>query len=647
MSRLEPAANVILRVPGIVLLDLLYRWDIQELAESPHPTYLTSVFRTTYLQCAYYLAHLACAVLLLLPLWCLVSIYLYLLTVLLLYVAHQMVRDYIRQEMETGMSGSVYDDPASLTRSVSALVGLVMVGTLCSLLMRTRQLWLFSAPALPLLARMAMLPLLTLPLLNTVSTGLSLMVVFYIGLSSLRVLLSLFQEAWEEVLQVTEPYRLVALAMSLWSRLAVPLIFLVFWLVLFILHLHNTLSAKAGMLGLQGSVFIFLSSVAECCGTPYCLIGLTFTVSYLALGMLNLCKFFLLGFAAFENGNVVHRGVTEGVTLMLLAVQTGLLDLQVLQRTFLLSIILFIVVTSTLQSMIDIADPIVLALAATGNRSPWKHVRGVAVCLFLLVLPSVMAYKISSLFHMDFWLLILVSSCLLTSLQVLGTLFIYALFMVELFQDSRVGQMDEIIYGVNGVSRVLEFLVALCVVTYGMLESMFGEWSWLGVSILIVHSYFNLWLRAQSGWRSFLLRRDASKKIGSLPRATKGQLRVHNDICSICYQEMSVAVVTPCSHFFHADCLRRWLYVQDTCPLCYQQVKPPGAGRSDTESLTQEEDADPGSETGHAGAQEEVRPEMEAMEGSSTVEQVHAGLATAAGGHGGVVVTTDKEMVGR
>ncbi|XP_063781505.1 RING finger protein 145-like isoform X2 [Pseudophryne corroboree] len=586
MSRLEPAANVILRVPGIVLLDLLYRWDIQELAESPHPTYLTSVFRTTYLQCAYYLAHLACAVLLLLPLWCLVSIYLYLLTVLLLYVAHQMVRDYIRQEMETGMSGSVYDDPASLTRSVSALVGLVMVGTLCSLLMRTRQLWLFSAPALPLLARMAMLPLLTLPLLNTVSTGLSLMVVFYIGLSSLRVLLSLFQEAWEEVLQVTEPYRLVALAMSLWSRLAVPLIFLVFWLVLFILHLHNTLSAKAGMLGLQGSVFIFLSSVAECCGTPYCLIGLTFTVSYLALGMLNLCKFFLLGFAAFENGNVVHR-------------------------------------------------------------SPWKHVRGVAVCLFLLVLPSVMAYKISSLFHMDFWLLILVSSCLLTSLQVLGTLFIYALFMVELFQDSRVGQMDEIIYGVNGVSRVLEFLVALCVVTYGMLESMFGEWSWLGVSILIVHSYFNLWLRAQSGWRSFLLRRDASKKIGSLPRATKGQLRVHNDICSICYQEMSVAVVTPCSHFFHADCLRRWLYVQDTCPLCYQQVKPPGAGRSDTESLTQEEDADPGSETGHAGAQEEVRPEMEAMEGSSTVEQVHAGLATAAGGHGGVVVTTDKEMVGR
>lgn len=65
---------------------------------------------------------------------------------------------------------------------------------------------------------------------------------------------------------------------------------------------------------------------------------------------------------------LVLRGVTEGVTLLLLALQTGLLDMQALQRTFLLSIILFIVVTSTLQSMIEITDPIILALGASRNR---------------------------------------------------------------------------------------------------------------------------------------------------------------------------------------------------------------------------------------------------------------------------------------
>ena len=48
-------------------------------------------------------------------------------------------------------------------------------------------------------------------------------------------------------------------------------------------------------------------SVSECCATPYSLLGLTFVVSYLALGLLNLCKFYLGGHAAMLNENVMHR----------------------------------------------------------------------------------------------------------------------------------------------------------------------------------------------------------------------------------------------------------------------------------------------------------------------------------------------------
>lgn len=36
---------------------------------------------------------------------------------------------------------------------------------------------------------------------------------------------------------------------------------------------------------------------------------------------------------------------------------------------------------------------------------------------------------------------------------------------------------------------------------------------------------------------------------------------------------MSFAVITNCSHFFHGACLRKWLYVQETCPLCHQTVE--------------------------------------------------------------------------
>ncbi|XP_075566002.1 RING finger protein 145-like [Pelecanus crispus] len=578
MARLEAVANVALRVPGLALLDLLYRWDAAAMAELLRPRRgEPPLLRPPALRGAYCLGHVLCVVVLVLPVRSLVKLYLHLLTALLLAVGHAAARDYVHRELEDGFQGAVYGDAAALGRFATALAGQLCLCTLCALLMRSRRPWLFAPSLLPVLARLCGLPLHALPILGTFAAVLTALEVLYVLGSHVLVPFQLAAAACWEVVQALEVYRLVALGVSLWSQLAIPLLFLVFWLVLFSLRLSSFLASSSSPLAQQGLLFLLLSSAAECCSTPYSLIGLTFTVSYLALGVLNLCKFYLLGFGAFQNGNVMHRGVTEGVTLLLLALQTGLLDLQILQRTFLLSIILFIVVTSTLQSMIEIADPIVLALGASRNRSPWKHFRGVSMCLFLLVFPCFMAYKIAHFFHLDFWLLILVSSCMLTSLQVMGTLFIYALFMVELLQDTPLERMDEIIYCVNAVSRVLEFLVAVCVVGYGTWESLFGEWSWMGASVIIIHSYFNVWLRAQSGWRSFLLRREAAKKINSLPRATGGQLRDHNDVCAICFQDMQVAVVTPCSHFFHATCLRKWLYVQDTCPMCHQQVTPAAA----------------------------------------------------------------------
>ena len=64
-------------------------------------------------------------------------------------------------------------------------------------------------------------------------------------------------------------------------------------------------------------------------------------------------------------------------------------------------------------------------------------------------------------------------------------------------------------------------------------------------------------------------RRTAVAKINSLPIATEEELTKHDDVCAICYMEMTNAKVTRCRHFFHSVCLRKWLYMQDTCPLCH------------------------------------------------------------------------------
>nr|XP_029511070.1 RING finger protein 145-like isoform X4 [Oncorhynchus nerka] len=577
MPRLEDVANVVLRVPSILVLDLLYKCDIDSFTEHLRAKNEDMLFKYKYvIWNLYYLGHVINVVMLLLPLRHIIKLYLYILTTLLFYVGHQISKDYVHGEVQYGYDGALYLDSQAFNRFVSSLTSQVILSTLCAFLMKTRKVWLFSAHLLPLLARLCAMPHNTLLLVNTFSTALTGIGVAMFLLSNLFVPYRLARAACSELLQleVIELYRLLAVTISLWDQFAVPVLFSVFWSVLFVVQLCSYSMTNNTTGSHEGVLFFLLTSVSECCATPYSLLGLTSVVSYLGLGLLNLTKFYLGGYTAVQNDNVMHRGVTEGVTLLLLALQTGLLDMQALQRTFLLSIILFIVVTSTLQSMIEITDPIILALGASRNRSLWKHFRGLSMCLVLLVFPGYMAYKISQYFHMDFWLLILVSSCMLTSLQVTGTLLIYFLFMVELSCSDPIDSLDEIIYWVNAVSRVLEFVVALCVVAYGTWESLFGEWSWMGASIIIIHCYFNVWLRAQTGWRSFLLRQEAAKKINSLPRATANQLQQHNDVCAICFQEMSSAVLTYCGHFFHGNCLRKWLYVQETCPMCHQAVRP-------------------------------------------------------------------------
>lgn len=583
MPRLEELANVALRVPNILVLDLLYKCDIEGLTVHLKAKNEDMLFKYKYvLWNMYYLGHLINLVVLVLPLRHIVTVYLHILAALLLYMGHQISKDYVREELQYGYEGAVYHDSVAFNRLVSAMTSQIILSTLCAFLMKTRKVWLFSVHMLPLLARLCAAPHATLLTLNTLAMGLTGAGIALFLFSNLFVPYRLARAAFSELLhlEVIELYRLLAVGISLWNQFAVPVLFSVFWFVLFAVQLCSDTMSAASSAVHQGIMFFLLTSVSECCATPYSLLGLTFVVSYLALGLLNLCKFYLGGYAAVQNDNVMHRGVTEGVTLLLLALQTGLLDMQALQRTFLLSIILFIVVTSTLQSMIEITDPIILSLGASRNRSLWKHFRGLSMCLLLLVFPVFMAYKISQLFLMDFWLLILVSSCMLTSLQVIGTMLIYSLFMVELFRSNPIESLDEIIYWVNAVSRVLEFVVALCVVAYGTWESLFGEWSWMGASVIIIHSYFNVWLRAQSGWKSFLLRQEAAKKINSLPIATVQQLQELNDVCAICFQEMNAAVITYCGHFFHGNCLRKWLYVQETCPMCHQTVRPTLPGQN-------------------------------------------------------------------
>ena len=147
------------------------------------------------------------------------------------------------------------------------------------------------------------------------------------------------------------------------------------------------------------------------------------------------------------------------------------------------------------------------------------------LCSFLFAFPLYMTYILFYIFDLNFWTLVVISTCVMTSVQVIGLLTIYCLFLYDASHAEPWENLDDVIYYTRAVVRCLEFLVAVFVVCAGFHESLVGQWSWSNSTVLVVHCYFNVWQRLQIGWVSFLRRREAAKHIDAMPAATTQQVR--------------------------------------------------------------------------------------------------------------------------
>jgi E3 ubiquitin-protein ligase RNF139 len=100
----------------------------------------------------------------------------------------------------------------------------------------------------------------------------------------------------------------------------------------------------------------------------------------------------------------------------------------------------------------------------------------------------------------------------------------------------------------------------------------------------------------------------------TLVDATDDELRCHNDVCAICYSDMlSSAKVTPCGHYFHGGCLKKWLFVQDHCPMCSSKVIEEETPQEDPRDV-QEEDIVVGEEDVAAAVEPNHDPDVLLMQ---------------------------------
>jgi TRC8 N-terminal domain/Ring finger domain len=410
---------------------------------------------------------------------------------------------------------------------------------------------------------------------NAVTTFVCLVTASYL-LNRASIIIDVTFDALHSAGEAVRAYGWIPFTVALWCRMLLPAQLLVFWLGLLALQLYRLWWAE----GEPSSVPLLsgvLLCVAECCTTPLAFIGACVTQSYLANGVIVATRKFL--------GNPYvdcHRGVTEGLMMFLVGVQSSLVVLERPKRVFLTTVVLFMAFSSLLQSVYELVESVLLALAVSQSRQFHLHLRAVLVCLFLIFCPLLTVHLVWQNYDVDFWSIIVTSMCVLTSLQAVGSLLIYGLlvhdnFMIPGSKLNPFDSADRMIYGVKSGVRLVELVIAIIFTGYSLERSVVGSCSWMNASIIAVHCYFNIWTRLQTGWLDFMQRREATKQLMVMPTATAFELCQNNDVCTICYQEMdsgcdSVVRVTTCRHFFHDVCLRKWLFVQDFCPICSNKI---------------------------------------------------------------------------
>lgn len=529
--------------------------------------------------------------LLLLRLERLVDLYMHYISASLLVVAHLFSAHYLlieqqghhsslveqqkHQQQHLPSSSIALDDPHFLKRQIAALLIHVAIASTISFLLdlqHNAQRMMLAAYALPVVARLSSFPVKDLDVMHNFASAFILLQGIYYVLKYIPTIANSTKYVLSRLMLAVDAYGWLGVSIAMWNSLFVPVQLFVFWfsqMVAQIYYYQYQLQPQR-----DEWYLVVLKCCSEVCGSFISLASTAVAVSYISYFLLTATKFYLQGYNAFVNDNLVHSGWTEGLTMVLLALQTGLIDLRMPHRATVMSIILFIVVSSLIQSMFEITEPILLALSASHNKSIIKHLRTLILCAFLFALPLYMTLVLCSVFQIDFWMLVVISSCIMTSVQVVGLIVIYLLFTYDALRGEPWELLDDVVYFAKAVSRVLEFLVAVFVVGAGIRETMMRQWSWINSSVLLIHCYFNVWQRLQSGWKSFLLRREAVHKIESLPLATDEELKDYGDVCAICYADMKSARITSCKHLFHATCLRKWLYVQDKCPMCHSVISP-------------------------------------------------------------------------
>lgn len=353
-----------------------------------------------------------------------------------------------------------------------------------------------------------------------------------------------------------------------WRRLEVPSCLVIMFSLLFSYNTFVICVFSSQPLGLYQ---LFHFCIAQTCNSALTMLACCFVIQKICGLMLQIVRYCFCGSNAMPNDDngTSPNGMREGFGFFFLCLYTGLSSCSPSRKLILLQVIFYLIISAVLRSLFEVVEPVLLALPSQHGSTLKRHLSTLGFCISLLGMSVYLAVSVYSLKER----IPFITPNIITIAQILAALALYTLYRYEAQQTDLWEELDDYVYYVNGSCRLFEFVIICAVLCYRVCDFSL-EWTVFQSLMALLHIYFNIWTPAKEGWQSLKLRHQVNQKLNSLPMATQDEIDILQDVCAICLDELKVAKVTPCKHYFHSLCLRKWLNIQSKCPMCHSSIIP-------------------------------------------------------------------------
>ena len=335
---------------------------------------------------------------------------------------------------------------------------------------------------------------------------------------------------------------------------------------------YYIISGGAGIWCLQD----FVNFIASWCTTVTVLLGISQCLCILSNVIVALSRIFVTGVIDIQmllSSFDAKIGTIVSLECLSTALVCGVLNLQETERTDKMALILLVAFNVIIVQVWSVTEPYFLSLINTGERiGILAYGRVMFFSILITTLALGVSLRASAVYGIDVWVTVNATGCLIVVSRCAFSFLEYTLVAIAWTLEEEFETMESAIYYCRMLNSLTTafFGIITCYYRYSPAFFLCHFITQLLMTGISAANMFKLILYKE--WISFQTRRQYSRRLDGLHSATEEDIQLNNDVCSVCLNDLKEGKVLACGHIFHKICIRKWLQLKSTCPLCSQDV---------------------------------------------------------------------------